>query len=234
MYDKEINSKYLNETKILKIYEPESLSTDHKYNICMMQDGNDYYQLGRIATLSDKLHETADITNTIFVGIHYIDKEDRRKKYHPDGVQYDAYVNFLVEEVVPFIDQLLPTNPFGTTRALMGDSLAGTIALMTSISYPELFEKVVMQSPFVDQTILTRVNYSANDLSDVYHTIGLNETAVPTSDNKIVDFVTPNRELHDLLQMKTENYIYHEINEGDHTWKYWQKDLPHILKTMFN
>lgn len=232
MYDKEINSHYLNETKTLQIYEPESYSADDPFHICIMQDGNDYYQLGRIATLSDHLHTNGEIVNTIFVGIHYIDKADRRKKYHPDGSQYDAYIQFLTDEVVPFLDQLLPINQHGVNRALIGDSLAGTIALMGAISHPELFQKAILQSPLVDETILSRVTFSSNDIMDVYHTVGTNETNVPIFDNQIFDFVTPNRELHDLLQMKVEHYTYKEIENGEHTWKYWQKDLKHALKTI--
>ena len=60
-----------------------------------MQDGDDYFQLGSVATLSDKLHEKYEIINTTFVGIHYINRFDRLKKYHPHGEQYEAYIRFL-------------------------------------------------------------------------------------------------------------------------------------------
>lgn len=232
MYDKELNSEYLNESKTLQIYEPESYHSDDPFQICIMQDGGDYFQLGRIATLSDQLHTNGDITNTVFVGIHYIDKADRRKKYHPDGSQYDTYLQFLTDEVVPFLDQLLPINQHGVNRALIGDSLAGTLALMGAISHPDLFQKAILQSPLVDETILNRVTFSSSDIKDVYHTIGTNETNVPTADNQIIDFVTPNRELEELLQMRVDNYTYKEIDKGEHTWKYWQKDMENALKSI--
>ncbi|MFC4559359.1 alpha/beta hydrolase [Virgibacillus kekensis] len=235
MIDKEIESKYLNETMTLKIYQPESFSDLYKYHICIMQDGNDYYQLGRAATLSDRLHDSKEIHNTVFVGIHYQDKYDRRKKYHPSGEQNGAYTKFLVNEVVPFLDDLLPTYHMGQSRALMGDSLAGTLALMTAMKYPHTFGKVIMQSPYVDDTVLDAVK-EAKDIHsiDVYHTIGTYESAVDTTDGQTLDFVEPNRELHKLLDEKGSSYRYHELEDGEHTWKYWQKDLKRALVSTFS
>src|SRR5690625_7097468 len=81
-----------------------------------MQDGNDYFNLVRIATLSDELHDDFDITNTIFVGIHYLDRFDRREKYHPDGKQHENYKKFLMNEVIPMIKEQLPIKDRKSTR----------------------------------------------------------------------------------------------------------------------
>ncbi|MFD1040691.1 alpha/beta hydrolase [Virgibacillus byunsanensis] len=233
--EKQIESKYLNETMTLKLYQPESFSPLYKYHICIMQDGNDYFQLGRVATLSDKLHEENDITNTIFVGIHYQDKFDRKDKYHPSGQQQDDYIKFLVHEVVPLLDEELPTYHMGHSRALMGDSLAGTLALMTALKYPNTFGKVIMQSPYVDHTVLHAVQDAKGLHSiDIYHTIGTAETEVDTTAGKKEDFITPNRVLNNLLNEKGASYTYHELEDGAHTWKYWQKDLTRALTSMFD
>ncbi|WP_337017329.1 alpha/beta hydrolase [Oceanobacillus massiliensis] len=235
MIEKEIESSYLNEPMTIKIYLPESYSPLFKYNICIMQDGNDYFQMGRVATLSDKLHSSKEMTNTVFAGIHYKDKYDRRKKYHPSGEQNDAYTKFLVKEVVPLLDEIIPTYHMGQSRALMGDSLAGTLALMTAIRYPNTFGKVVMQSPYVDENVLSTVKDAENLHSiDIYHTIGKDETEVHMTDGNIADFLEPNRELNKQLKTKGTTYYYHELENGDHSWKYWQKDMPHVLTTMFN
>lgn len=234
MIDKEIKSSYLNETMTLRIYQPESFSPLYKYHVCIMQDGNDYYQIGRVATLSDRLHSDMEISNTIFVGIHYQDKFDRWKKYHPDGEQNKAYIKFLVHEVVPFLDDLLPTYNMGQTRTLMGDSLAGTLALLTAFKYPNTFGKVIMQSPYVNETVLKTIKQTdAIQPIDIYHTIGQDETAVSLSNGNTENFINPNRELKELLYNKNVTYHYHEITNGEHTWKYWQKDLPNALESMF-
>lgn len=189
MVDKVINSLFLNETITVKWYLPEAFTPLNKYHICIMQDGNDYFQLGRVATLSDQLHEDGEIENTVFVGIHYNDRYDRQDKYHPNGAKNKAYVDFLVREVVPMLEDEIPGLYVGGSRALMGDSLAGTLALMVAASYPNTFGKVIMQSPFVDNTVINTIS-NASDLDKVaiYHTIGTDETEVKTTNGKKSDF----------------------------------------------
>ncbi len=234
MIEREITSRYLGESMTLKIYQPESFSPLYKYHICIMQDGNDYYQMGRVATFSDKLHEDAEIENTIFIGIHYKDRYDRLKKYHPSGEQYEAYSKFIMKEVVPLLDDLLPTFHMGGSRALMGDSLAGTFALTMAIKYPNTFGKVIIQSPLVDDVVLEAVENASNlEVLDIYHTIGTNETNVQTTKEPNVDFLTPNRKLKELLEQKGLTYHYKEIPDGEHTWKYWQQDMENALQSIF-
>ncbi|MFD1360139.1 alpha/beta hydrolase [Lentibacillus salinarum] len=234
MTEKQINSRYLQETMTLKMYQPESFSPLYNYQFCIMQDGNDYYQLGRAATWSDQLHDNGDMSNTILVGIHYKDKFDRREKYHPDGRQRLAYSKFLAHEVAPFLDNVFPAYHMAQSRALAGDSLAGTQALMTALTYPHTFGKVIMQSPYVDESVQQAVNEAkAIHAITIYHTIGTDETAVETTDGGKKDFLTPNRELHDLLQNKNADYTYHELEDGRHTWQYWQHDLRHAFTSLF-
>ncbi len=233
MTEETIHSKYLNEDMVLKIYHPPAFSPMYTYHICIMQDGDDYYQMGRLATLSDRLHEDVEITNTVFVGIHYADRQDRLRKYHPEGEQFEAYTKFLAFEVVSLLDELLPTYELSQSRVLMGDSLAGTIALLTAIKYPHTFGKVILQSPLVDDAVLELLDASdtINGL-EIYHTIGTAETEVYTTIDPRLDFLTPNRTLSERLVYADTIYTYHELEDGLHTWKFWQDDLKRALKTI--
>ncbi|WP_101843508.1 esterase family protein [Halobacillus sp. Marseille-P3879] len=228
-----ISSKYLKEEMTLKVYTPENYSPLYKYHFCIMQDGNDYFQMGRAATLSDQLHSAQEIENTIFIGIHYNDKYDRQDKYHPDGKKQGDYVNFLVREVVPLLDKELPGYSMGKGRTLAGDSLAGTLALMTAARFPNIFGNVIMQSPYVDAHVLEYIQ-SVSDLSSltIYHTIGLQETDVKTTDGSTKNFLDPNLDLRRYLDNQPLSYIFHEL-DGGHTWGSWQQDLPRALRTMF-
>lgn len=227
-----IRSNYLNEAIKLKWYVPEGFSDLTNYHVSIMQDGDDYFQMGRIATLSDKLHEAKKINSTVFVGIHYKDRYDRQAKYHPAGEKQTDYMQFLVHEAVPFINQELPEQKAGGI-SLMGDSLAGTLALMTSLKHPDTFKKIVMQSPYVDEKVLEAVsNAQSLDVLSIYHTIGTEETEVETTDGDIKDFYHPNISLQRLLEEKTFHYTFHEL-EGKHTWKSWQNDMERVLVTMF-
>lgn len=234
MYDKNIESTFLNETMVLKIYEPEQYNPIYKNQFVIMQDGDDYFQLGRVATISDDMHDEYELSNTVFIGIHYIDRFDRLKKYHPEGEQFEAYKSFLINEVIPIVEDVFPINPLGISFALMGDSLAATIALMTAIDAPNTFSKIVLQSPLVDEHVLEAVKHSdaINDI-EIYHSIGLKEMSVGTTKDGLVDFLTPNQKLAELLKKHIINYTYKEIEEGNHTWKFWQKEMRDVFEKMF-
>src|SRR5699024_9612249 len=197
MITKEIESSYVKETFKVKIFMPKNFDSIYPNRVCFMQDGDDYFQMGRVATLSDQLHEEEVLVNTVFVGIHYINRKDRLKKYHPNGEQYMAYQQFLTKEVIPVVDELLPLNPLGKSQSLMGDSLAGTFALLTSLKYPNLFDHVIMQSPLVDDSVLQEVEKHETSIRHLayYHSIGLKENAVWTSVDDEVDFIGPNEQL---------------------------------------
>lgn len=234
MYDKTIDSTYLNESITIKIYKPEVFDSLYENNVCIMQDGDDYFQLGRIATLSDRLHDKLDIVNTCFVGIPYIDRFDRWKKYHPKGEQFEAYKSFIYEEVVPLLKNEVPINPLGTVWTLLGDSLGATISLMLALDHPDTFDRVIMQSPYADEKVFDAIkNFDALQEPALYHTFGAKETDVPTTKMGRLDFVKPNEQLVALLEEKFSQYEY-EINpEGNHTWKYWQQELPDLLAKVF-
>ncbi|MGG1676545.1 alpha/beta hydrolase [Neobacillus sp. NRS-1170] len=227
------HSKELGEEMQLLIYLPANFSPLYKYSLLIAQDGRDYFQLGRIGRLADEYLFEREIENLIIVGVPYKNVEDRRKKYHPEGVQSQAYIRFLAHELVPFLDQEFPTYHMGSTRALIGDSLGATVSLMTALQYPHTFGKVLLQSPYVDQQVMELVaDFSEPQLLDIYHIIGKQETKVQMTNGKLGDFLTPNRQLSKLLKERPFTYFYEEFN-GNHTWTYWQPDLRRALKMLF-
>ncbi|WP_223592783.1 alpha/beta hydrolase [Neobacillus bataviensis] len=228
-----IYSKELGEEMQLLIYLPANFSPLYKYSLLIAQDGRDYFQLGRIGRLADEYLYEKEIENLIIVGVPYKNVEDRRKKYHPEGVQTQSYIRFLAHELVPFLDQEFPTYHMGSTRALIGDSLGATVSLMTALQYPHTFGKVLLQSPYVDQKVLELVaDLPEPQLLDIYHIIGKQETEVQMTNGKVGDFLTPNRQLSKLLKERPFTYFYEEFN-GNHTWTYWQPDLRRALKMLF-
>ncbi|MEH7336641.1 esterase family protein [Neobacillus drentensis] len=228
-----IYSKELGEEMQLLIYLPANFSPLYKYSLLIAQDGRDYFQLGRIGRLADEYLYEKEIENLIIVGVPYKNVKDRRKKYHPEGVQTQSYIRFLAHELVPFLDQEFPTYHMGSTRALIGDSLGATVSLMTALQYPHTFGKVLLQSPYVDQQVLELVaDLPEPQLLDIYHIIGKQETEVQMTNGKVGDFLTPNRQLSKLLKERPFTYFYEEFN-GNHTWTYWQPDLRRALKMLF-
>lgn len=231
--DYKLYSTALQEEIKMLIYFPASFSPLYKYNLLIAQDGQDYFQLGRMARIADELIHNKEITNTIIIGIPYHDVKDRYEKYHPEGKKNINYIRFLAHELVPFLDQEFPTYQMGMGRALIGDSLAATVSLMAALEYPNTFGKIILQSPYVNETIVTKVQqFRHSHLIDVYHVVGLEETSVETTKNKDeANFLEANRKLSSLFKEMKFPYFYEEFN-GDHTWTYWQPDLNRALSLM--
>ena len=227
-------SESLQEEMQLLIYLPANFSPLYKYSVLIASDGKDYFQLGRISRIADELFEEEAIENLIIVGVPYKNVKDRRDKYHPDGSQHAAYIRFLAQELVPYIDEKYPTYQVGMGRSLIGDSLAATVSLMTALAYPNTFGKVIMHSPLVNEEVLDKVKKHEDvHAFSLYHVIGTEEKAVKTGDGLLTDFITPNRELHNLIKNKGFLTFYDELR-GDHTWKLWQPDIKRSLLQNFS
>lgn len=233
MQEVRFSSKELGEEIQLLIYKPANFSPLYKYSLLIVQDGRDYFQLGRIGRLADEYMFEKQIENLIIVGIPYKNVQDRRRKYHPNGEQNVAYIRFLAHELVPYLDREFPTYQMGATRALLGSSLGATVSLLTALKYPHTFGKVLLQSPFVNEAIKEAVqNFNNEELLQIYHIVGTGETEVQTTDGKTSNFLEPNRELSNIFSAKPFSYFYDEV-DGNHTWKFWQPDLTRALRSMF-
>ncbi|MEK5379716.1 alpha/beta hydrolase [Niallia sp. FSL W8-0635] len=226
-------SNALGEEITLLIYLPPSFSPLYKYHLLIAQDGKDYFQFGRIGRVADELLANHQIAETIIVGIPYSSVQDRREKYHPDGPQNKAYIRFLAHELIPYLDEQFPTYQMGLGRGLIGDSLGATVSLMTALKYPHTFGKIILQSPLVNEEVLERIRqFDSYHLLEIDHIIGTGETAVQTTIQTTEDFLTPNRELAQLLKSTNSEYTYEEFN-GNHTWKHWQPYIAKMLVRMF-
>lgn len=117
-----------------------------------------------------------EIQRAIIIGFHYEDVDKRREEFHPQGTRSHKTVQVVGKELLPFIDKTFPTYKVGNARILMGDSLAGSIALLTALTYPTIFSQVAMLSPHSDETVIDKFNkcIQYSELS-IWHAIGLEE-----------------------------------------------------------
>lgn len=215
------------------VYLPPHYSPLYTYPLVIAQDGQDYFNLGRIASLSDRLTAEKSIRSTIIVGLPYNDKKQRWHRYHPEGEHHEAYLRFLTRELLPALERQYAVEHLAGERYLIGDSLGAAFSLITALRYPNTFGNVIMQSPFVDGDMIKKVvRFDAASQISIYHSIGTEETAVETTWGDHRDFLAPNRDLHKAISEKPfASYQYVE-NEGNHTWTYWQNDLEKALRAM--
>jgi len=124
-------------------------STDKRYPVLYVLDGD--IAFGMAASIARYLQIGENIPELIIVGIGYgsLDKsagEKRRRDYRPTQAgDAENFLNFLEEELLPFIDNNYRTVP--GERAINGYSIGGLFGLYTLFTKPEIFNRYIIGSP---------------------------------------------------------------------------------------
>ncbi|MBL0388806.1 esterase family protein [Tumebacillus sp. ITR2] len=224
----EIQSQFLGETREVHVYLPHNYSPLYKYPVLYINDGSDYMMMGRMITLLNERFQdrTAGRFLVVFVPV---DKALRSDEYHPEGARHEGYVRFFADELVPAIEDRFAAFPMGPARGIMGSSLGATAALHTLLQYPKKFHYVALQSGAFKESTFAELE-GRRDLATVpvYQVVGLQEATFKSGNGKIIDILALNRRLRDLLQAQGVDVQYAEYDH-DHTWGFWQEDLPRAL-----
>ncbi|ANE47801.1 enterochelin esterase [Paenibacillus swuensis] len=227
-----ISSTHLQEDRNLRIFLPPGYNEVLSYPVMYCQDGEDFFNFGRVATHMTRLILDEDYEPVIIVGVD-VDKSVRTSEYSPDGTRFEPYTRFFAEELIPYIEQKYAARQERSERVLAGDSLGGTVSLHIALNYPELFDKVLSLSGAFYESTLARLTQET-DLSrlDMYMVIGLQEESVVT-DHGTLDFLSFNRRAHEILVERGAKPLYSE-QEGKHVWGFWQGVLPEALQYFYN
>ncbi|QLK85658.1 esterase family protein [Staphylococcus sp. 17KM0847] len=226
----QFSSEYLERDITLSIYLPQDYSERARAKVVFCFDGRDFLRFGQLHRVYERLRQQAEVERAIFVGFHYESVAKRRIEFHPQGSQSANTVKAVVQEILPWIDRTFSTYNMAEGRILLGDSLAGSIALMTALVYPRLVSQVGVLSPYYDdvvETLFQRCQF--REQLSIWHVIGQEERdfQLPTSGER-ADFLTPNRTLSARIQETSAHYYYEEL-DGGHNWKTWRQVLPDLL-----
>lgn len=222
-------STHLNREVKLGIYLPVQYTPLYDHQLIIAFDGQDFAQLGQLHRSYEKLILDDEIERAVIVFIHYPNIETRSKEYHPDSHDKHKMMQFVTEELLPFVDGTFATIRSGQGRLLMGDSLAASIALSLSLTYPQTFSRALLFSPMITETVHKELEQCDTRFLDLYQVIGEQENHFTLMNGDTADFLTPNRTFHDLLTKRQVNHVYKELT-GGHTWKTWKPEIPAALK----
>lgn len=151
----EIKSKVLGEKRILNIYLPEGYHADSvkDCNAIYLLDGSSNEDFLHIVGLVQFFNLQLGMPPTIVVGIGNVDRK-RDFTYHTDNQEYidycptcgssEKFIQFLKEELRPFIDQNYKVNG---RRILIGQSLGGLLATEIVLNDPNMFTDYLIVSP---------------------------------------------------------------------------------------
>jgi enterochelin esterase-like enzyme len=227
----ELNSKHLGETKEILVYLPDDEEKNGEYPLLVLHDGPDYFNLGRIVTQATRMMEQKKIIPFMMAAVP-VQKEKRTSEYSPIGQRQPLHMNMIVEELLPLIRTKYPASRKKEDLVIGGSSLGGTVSLHIALTYPEVCDQVLSQSgAFMEATTEQILRQPSLSRLKLYQSVGTSETAVPTHLGTF-DLVARNREIYRSLKEKNAQVHYIE-DEGDHTWGFWQRDLPRALQTFF-
>jgi len=223
-----VKSRHLPEGhRDIRVYLPPGYTEHDRYAVVYCQDGEDFFNFGRIATIAQRLILEEIWAPFAVVGVD-VDKRWRTAEYAPDGMRHESYVRFWEEELMPFVEArfALRTDPHG--RVLAGASLGAAVSLALALRRPQQYPNVLAFSGAFDEASL-RLIRAAEDLSvlRVWMVVGLGETAFAT-ERGTFDFVALNRKAREELVGKGARVTYEE-KPGEHKWGFWQALLPEGL-----
>lgn len=224
----EIQSRHLGEARTLRIYLPPGYNELLSYPVIYCQDGEEFFNFGRIATYANQLILDENIEPFIVVGVE-VNTKIRTQEYAPFGSRFEAYTACFAEEIIPYIEEKYPVRRSVDERVLAGDSLGGSVSVHIALRYPELFRRIIsLSGAYYEQS--QQLIAAESDLSalDVYMIVGLQETDFE-SDTGVYDFVKLNQDTRDLLLERGATVRYAE-KDGKHLWGFWQKELPDAIK----
>jgi len=153
----EIQSKELNETRILNIYLPEGYNPAEatKYPVIYLLDGSadeDFIHISGLVQFNS-FEWINQVPKSIVVGIATVDRKrdftfpttlEKDKTRFPTTGHSEQFIAFIEKELQPFIDKKYKTND---SKTIIGQSLGGLLATEILLKKPFLFNKYVIASP---------------------------------------------------------------------------------------
>lgn len=148
-----IHSTFLNEDRTLNVYLPASYNADSSYPVIYVLDGSLHEDFIHITGLTQFFTLMYQMPESIVIGISNIDRKRdftfhtdnaSLKQKHPTTGGSSHFINFIENELLPFINKTYKTNG---TNFIIGQSLGGLLATELLLKKGNLFSHYFIVSP---------------------------------------------------------------------------------------
>jgi enterochelin esterase-like enzyme len=251
----EFHSRVFHNTRFLRVWLPprydDAENAERHYPVLYLNDGQNLFEAAvsfggiewQVDETADRLIRAGAVPPMIVIGLDNAGK-DRIREYMPHRsinpvilrVQGRRYPDFLMNEVMPFIEQTyrVATSPENT--GLGGSSLGALIALYTVMVRPGVFGRLLLESPSLWASNRQAIKDSRAVKvwpERIYLAAGTAEAGSPERDRTVVDDV---RELAAILRraVVSENRLRLVIKDGaGHSEAAWAERFPEALRFLF-
>ena len=239
----EIDAPQLNTKKKIWVYLPLDYdASKKKYPVLYMHDAQNLFDAKTSFAGEWKVDETLDSmkAKVIVIGIEH-GNEKRMDELTPfanekhGGGKADAYLDFVVTTLKPYVDSHYRTKTKKKHTGIMGSSLGGLISFYAVLKYPETFGKAGVFSPsfWFSEDIYTYAKQAKKSKAKLFFLCGDSEgdeedrTLMVTNMNKMIDIVSDNR--CDCLHL-TKSEV---IKGGKHNEKLWADNFAKAYLWLF-
>ncbi|WP_439881293.1 alpha/beta hydrolase-fold protein [Pontibacter sp. MBLB2868] len=235
---KNLTGKGIKDRDLIVWLPPGYATSTKKYPVLYMHDGQNVFDPAtssfgvdwQIDETADSLIKAGAIAPVIIVGIY--NTPDRSDEYTP-GEKGNAYMDFVVNTVKPYIDQAYRTKKGRKHTFTGGSSAGGIMAFMLAWEYPKVFSKAICMSPafkiqHIDYVKDVR-NYQGRKKKLFFYIdnggIELEERLQPGIDEMIAA-------LKEKGYKAGKDFIWIKDPEAKHFEAAWAKRMPLALKTL--
>jgi enterochelin esterase-like enzyme len=251
----QFRSRLFRNTRWLRVWLPpgydDTENQGRKYPVLYLNDGQNLFEASSSFTgvewgvdeTADRLIREGAIPPMIIVGIDNTGK-DRLREYMPHRsmhpimlrVQGRHFPDFLMKEVMPFVERnyRVATGPENT--GLGGSSLGALIALYTTMVRPEVFGRLLLESPslWVSNRQVIRESRMVRIWPErIFLAAGTAESGHAEKSRTVVDDV---RELAAIVRraVLSERRLRLVIRDGaTHSESSWAERFPEALQFLF-
>ncbi len=233
----------LNRTRRIWIYlPPDYQASPDSFPVMYMHDGQNLFDQTtsfagewEVDESLNSLFENGD-KGIIIVGIdnggaHRIDEYTPWEHPQYGGGEGDAYVNFIIETLKPYIDAHYKTKADRRHTGIMGSSLGGLISFYAAIKHQDIFGKAGIFSPsfwFSDEIYNLVENTGKQADMKVYLLAGEQESTSMVPNLQTMYATLLNSGFND-SEIKI---ITHP--DGQHSEWYWKREFPEAYLWLFN
>jgi enterochelin esterase family protein len=214
------------------VYLPARYRRTRRYPLLVVHDGHDYLRYAALGHVLDNLIARLEIPDMI---VALTSSPYRIGEYANDA----RHAQFIVEELVPQLEQVFPIRPEPQSRCLMGASFGAVASLSTAVRYPGHFGKLLLQSGSFAFTDISGTNRRGPAFDPVVAFMNhLRANPMPMSERIFMScgmyesLIYENRSFVPLLQQTGMDVRYVEARDG-HNWENWRDRLREGLSWLF-
>jgi len=226
-----INSAALADDREFQVYLPARFRKSRRYPLLVVHDGPEYLQFAGMETVLNNLIHRLEIPPMI---VAFTGSPRRLVEYAAD----EAHSRFLVDELVPMLEERYPLLATPATRGLMGSSFGAVATLSTAWRHPDVFGNLLVQSGSFAFT-----DIGEHDRGPTFDPVvefvnafrkqpGRPANRIFVSCGTYESMIYFNRSMVPTLQSTGMSVRYAEARDG-HNWENWRDRLREALSWLF-